>query len=236
MSHLIALLLAASPAVSLEVFVPLCDGSQLACGSRAAGDPAALSTNLYWGALYGAERFLSKAPGFKVVRRTDAPRPDAAHVLREVVLERAAGKGERPVTLTLLAYDGRHIDRALEDFLKAASGASSADVVVWAGHDRLMDVDAPPLGRAKQPKPVVVLACSSEQFFGPVLRRLGAPALALTRSFMAPEAYLLEALAASMAKHGPGEKRALRDALVASYARYQRISQKAAGTVFSRLE
>ncbi|MDY7227849.1 hypothetical protein [Hyalangium rubrum] len=230
-------LLAVSPAqvIEVEVFVPLCDGAQLACGRGGAGDPRSLEANLYWGAAYGAERFLKRAPGFQVRSRRDGP-PDAV-VLRELVLERTAGRGERTVRLSLRAYAGDRIDDALEDFLRAAAGGSSADLVVWAGHDRLMD-RAPPETRAPvgaKPRPVAILACESEQYFGPVLRSLGVEPVLLTRTFMAPEAYLLEALAATVARHGPTDSESLRAALVAAYARYQRITPRAAGTVFSRL-
>ncbi|MDC0714264.1 hypothetical protein POL68_37730 [Stigmatella sp. ncwal1] len=109
--------------------------------------------------------------------------------------------------------------------------------VVWAGYDRLMDrepprVDAP---RGATPRPVVVLACISEQYFGPVLKTMGASPVALTRTLMAPEAYLLEALASTVARHGPTETKAMRTALVEAYARYQRISLSSAGSVFSKM-
>jgi len=230
-------LLAASPgrAVEVEVFVPLCDGAQLACGRAGAGEPRSLEANLYWGAAYGAERYLKRAPGFQVRSRQDGAAD--APVLRELVLERTAGPGERPVRLRLRAYAGDRIDDALEDFLRAAAGGSSADLLVWAGHDRLMDRPAPELKvpTGSTPRPVAVLACESEKYFGPVLRELGVQPVALTRSFMAPEAYLLEALAASVAKHGPTAPGPLRAALVDAYARYQRITPRAAGTVFSKL-
>jgi hypothetical protein len=229
-------LLAASPAsaLELEVFIPLCDGRQLACGRGGAGDPRSLEANLYWGAAYGAERFLSRAPGFQVRGRRDgAP---GSPVLRELVLERTPARGERAVRLTLHAYAGEHIGQALEDFLHAAAGRSQADLVVWAGHDVLMDQEAPTLlvPPGASPRPTAVLACSSEAYFGPVLRALGSTPVVLTRTFMAPEAYLLEALAATVARHGPTDAGALRSALVAAYARYQRITPRAAGTVFSR--
>lgn len=228
-------LLAATPveAVEIEVFVPLCDNSLIACGRSAAGDPRSLEANLYWGAAYGAERFLSRAPGFQVRSRKDVP--DSA-VLRELVLERTPAKGERTVRLMLHAYAGDRIDTALEDFLRAAAGASSADLVVWAGHDRLMD-RAPPETRASTAtaaRPVAVLACMSEQFFGPVLQSIGARPVALTRTLMAPEAYLLEALAAAVARHGPTEAGPIRSALVEAYARYQRLTPRAASSVFSK--
>ncbi|MCP3142773.1 hypothetical protein [Pyxidicoccus xibeiensis] len=221
--------------VEVEVFVPLCDNALIACGREPAGNPRSLETNLYWGAMYGAERFLSRAPGFKVRSRQDGAADSA--VLRELVLERTAAPGERPVRLLLHAYAGDRIDTALEDFLRAAAGASQADLVVWAGHDRLMDRPPPrvesPAGAT--PRPVVVLACMSEQFFGPVLKSLGARPVALTRTLMAPEAYLLEALATTVARHGPTEATELRTALVEAYARYQRISRRSASSVFAKV-
>ncbi|MCP3168227.1 hypothetical protein [Myxococcus qinghaiensis] len=226
-------LLAAPPAVEVEVFVPLCDNALIECGRAPAGAPRALDTNLYWGAMYGAERFLSRAPGFKVVSREAGPEDSA--VLRVLVLERTAAKGERPVRLRLHAYAGDRIDTALEDFLRAAAGASRADLLVWAGHDRLMDRAPPPVESppGASPRPVVVLACMSEQYFGPVLKTLGSSPIALTRTLMAPEAYLLEALATTVARHGPTEATAMRSALVEAYARYQRISHRSASSVFS---
>jgi hypothetical protein len=152
-------------------------------------------------------------------------------------VERAAAKGEKAVRLSLRAYAGDRIDTALEDFLRAAAGESSADLVVWAGHDRLMDREPPEtrVNAGSTARPVAVLACVSETYFGPVLRSLGARPVALTRTFMAPEAYLLEALAGAVARHGVTESVAIRAALVDAYARYQRISPRAAGSVFARV-
>ena len=225
---------APAPAVEIEVFVPLCDNALIACGRAAAGDPRSLKANLYWGAAYGAERFLSRAPGFRVRSRRDGA-PGSA-ILRELVIERTPARGERTVRLSLHAYAGDRIDTALEDFLRAAAGASQADLVVWAGHDRLMD-RLPPETQptpGTTPKPAAVLACMSEQYFGPVLQSLGTRPVVLTRTMMAPEAYLLEALASAVARHGPTEPAAFRTALVDAYARYQRITPRAAGTVFSK--
>jgi hypothetical protein len=225
----LGLTLAAAPDKAVLVVVPLCDGAALACGNGALGDPKSLDGNLYWGAMYGAERFLAKAKGFRVVTRTDAPdakgRPA---LLRETVIAHAN------VTLTLQAWDGTRIDDALTAFLDATR-AGKHDLVVWAGHDRLMDVAAPTMTRVEKAAPVAVLACESAKYFGPVLDDIGAKPLALTRTFMAPEAYLLEALARTIAQHGLDRART-REALIGAYAKYQRISPKAAGTVFTKLE
>ena len=158
-------------------------------------------------------------------------------MLREVVVERNPGRGERAVRLRLRAYAGERIDTALEDFLRAAAGDSTAELVVWAGHNRLMD-RLPPQTRVRPgatPRPVAILACQSEPYFSPLLEALGSQPVVLTRTFMAPEAYLLEALAASIARQGPTAAGPIRTALVEAYARYQRITPQAAASVFSRV-
>lgn len=227
----LALGLSAAPPVSVLVIVPLCDGAQLACGRGALGDPGSPDDNLYWGALYGAERFLRKARAYEV-QPSSAPTPP---VLRELRLHRRGNGDERALAITLRAYDGRAIERALADYLDAVAG-HSADLVVWAGHDVLMDVAAPTRARSERAANAAVLACDSEEHFGPVLDAIGARSVALTRSFMAPEGYLLDALLENVARHGPEERVHLRAALASAYAKYQRITPKAASTVFSRLE
>jgi hypothetical protein len=227
--------LAASP-IRVEIFVPLCDSALIACGRGAAGDPRSLSDNLYWGAAYGAERFLLKSRELKLIRRTDAPVPGHPSVLRELELIRKRGVNEKEVQVVIRAYAGDRIDDALVDFLETAASNTSADLVVWAGHDRLMDVPTPHITKSAHPGAVAVLACSSETFFRPALDALGSRPIALTRSFMAPEAYLLEALIRSVAANGVDDTASMRDALVEAYAHYQHISKRAAATVFSRLD
>lgn len=235
---LFVLVATTAPVTEVTVVVPLCDNALIACGRAAAGDPRALDTNLYWGAMYGAERWLSRAPGFHVVTKTDAPDPATPALLRRVVVERRAAAGERVVRLTLLAFDGARIDDALAYFF-AAARAPTGDLLVWAGHDRLMDVAPPTLPTlpttTTATSRVAVLACESDRYFGPALRALGVTPVAMTRTFMAPEAYLLEALAGSVARHGVDARQPLRTALIAAYAKYQRLSTRAAGSVFTSL-
>lgn len=219
--------------ITVLVFVPLCDGAALACGNAKLGDPISPDENLYWGARFGAESFLRGQAEYAF----DAPvGPLAGPLLRRVTLTRKPAAGEREVRVTMLAWDGRAIDRALTEFL-AAVQTRRADLVVWAGHDRLMDVLPPVLDRGfGRPADAAVLACESERYFGPVLEEMGARSVALTRTFMAPEGYLLEALLDNVARHGGSDRRNLRAALVGAYARYQKISARAAGSVFSTLD
>ncbi|WP_061249827.1 hypothetical protein [Leptospira alstonii] len=222
--------------VQIEVFIPLCDGSQLSCGKGKAGDPRSLDGNLYWGAAFGAESFFKRTSGFQVVNRQEGD--PGSPILRNLWLERIPKKGERKVSILLRAYAGDKIDDALVDFLNATTGKSDADLLVWAGHDRLMDRLPPKIQSLKIPssKSVAVLACESEKYFGPVIRSIGANPIALTRTFMAPEAYLLVALAETSARSGIRDKKAIRSALIDAYAKYQRISTRASGTVFSKLD
>ena len=69
-------------ALALTVFVPLCDNALIDCGRGALGDPRSLQGNLYWGARYGAERYLSRLPGWRVIAKSDGSGP----VLRETSL------------------------------------------------------------------------------------------------------------------------------------------------------
>lgn len=133
----LALALAAAP-IDVLVVVPLCDGAKVACGNGALGDPRSLKGNLYRGARFGAERFLMRSSAITV---TESKR-GAPPVLRELHLVRRPGEGEREVRATLVAFDGERIDDALAYFLDAVR-LRRADLIVWAGHDRLMDVAAP---------------------------------------------------------------------------------------------
>lgn len=180
---------------------------------------------------------LRKGSGFSLVQRRDMATGKTPGLLRETVIARTHPADTRSVTVTLKAYHGAAIDQALAAFLRAAAGESSADLVIWMGHDRLMDVASAPVVRASGTRkvPAIVLACESEQYFGPVLRELDVPMVAMTRTFMAPEAYLLEAVLEAVRGHGVLARAAVREALVSAYAKYQKLSLRAAGSVFAKL-
>ena len=79
--------------------------------------------------------------------------------------------------------------------------------------------------------PSFVLACYSEQYFGERLRKAGAVPLVMTRQLMASEGYVLEAVLSAV---GDGvSKKEVRRRAVAAYAKWQRLSDGAAGWIFS---
>lgn len=241
---------AAGGPVTVYVVVALCDNAQIACGSGGLGSPGNLRSNLYWGALFGAKRILDRPDG--------GWSPVAQTTPVEGVLERAVyrrqvdgarwGRHEAVEQLLVLdAVHGAEIDRAVTRFFHAATHGVEltiddedrrrrlrVDLAGYAGHNRMMDglrlPAVPEEGRA--PIPSFVLACLSDRFFAGPLRDAGSDPLVTTRSYMAPEGYLVEAIARSF-----GDRRStdeIRLAAIAAYARWQRISESIAATVFVR--
>lgn len=239
--------------LTLLVVVALCDSQLIACGGQGAGDPGSLDKNLYWGRAFGVRRYFdetAKKRGWQRVSRA----PGAGPVLEQLVYRRWVAperwQGAAPVEqlVVLRAIHGRHIDAAVRDLYRFAGQGAEAvfedgertrrvtvHVVGYAGHNRLMDgvelaPDTPPSGAS--PLPSFVFACRSAPYFAETLSDLGSQPLVMTRDLMAPEGYIIEALARGLGDHVTvGE---LRDRVVQAYARWQRIPERTARTIFAR--
>jgi hypothetical protein len=84
----------------------------------------------------------------------------------------------------------------------------------------------------RAPVPSFVLACDSEPYFGRSLRAAGSPLLVTTRALMAPEGYLVDAIAQGLGENlGPA---GLRRRAVAAYAKWQKLTLAQAGGVFAK--
>ncbi len=235
----------------VHVTVALCDNKQVDCGSGIAGRPGNLSHNLYWGAIFGARRFLD--------RKQSAFRRISVGPVDDVVLERAvyrrwvAAKQWRiartqPVEqiVVLDAVHGEAIDRAVSGFWSRATaggdiGFADGDVerrvrphiAGYVGHNRLMDGLSLPKVEAglERAVPSFVLACHSESYFSGSLRRAGSRPLVMTRALMAPEGYVLEAVLTAI---GDGvDEKEMRRRAVAAYAKWQRLSPGVASGIFA---
>ncbi len=235
----------------VRVVVALCDNRQIDCGSRAAGAPGNLKTNLYWGAIFGSRRFLErKHSGWERVDVEGAQ----GDVLERVVFRRwAAGarwglaKGKRVEELAVLdAVHGARIDDAVAGFWSTAtSGASvrfrdgtrertvGVHVVGYDGHNRLMDGTRLPAGVTNAPHaiPSFVLACYSESWFTPSLGAAGSRPIVMTRALMAPEGYVLDAVLRGLGDNDT--EHAIRARAVEAYAKWQRMSVNEAGRIFA---
>ena len=250
--HVATDIAAGHPLVTLVV-VPLCSNEQIDCGSPIAGRPGDLEHNLYWGAVFGQRRFFErKNSGWTRVELTGGD---------GVLLERAIYRREVPggpwgkaatveQLVVLEAYHGAQIDRALGRFFRLSGrggrvrfddGGKQRDervhVAGYAGHDRLMDgVAIPSFGEATPGSAAVssfVMACYSEGYFGAPLRRAGSAPLVMTRALMAPEGYVVDAMARALADNAPRAE--LRASVVAAYAKWQRLGTGVVGGMFAKV-
>lgn len=223
---------AAAPNTHISVIVSLVDNASQGIVPVPAkiGNGDDPRSNLYWGALYGVKTFLSKADGWRKLGCEPA--------ISDTILERCQFAWKDKLTVTADAYRGSRIDQAMLDFMQQAAtppDAATREMVVFIGHDGLMDEQNQPIierfpKHAGHDKQAVVLACLSNAYFAGHLRAAGSKPVVTTFSFMAPEAYVLEAVARGFA-NGASETE-LRSSAGAAYAKYQRISAKAGKSVF----
>lgn len=243
--------LAAGRPLVIHVTVPLCDNAALDCGASWAGQPGRLETNLYWGAIFGARRIFERPRS--AWTRVELSKGDA------VLLERAVYRRSVPARfwgldaaapieqlVVLQAVHGAHIDRALRELWTRATAGSELEigegeakrrvrvhVAGYAGHNRLMDgVALPRLDANAERAPVAsfVLACYSDRYFTEPLERAGSTNLVSTSAFMAPEGYLIDAVARGLGDNL--DERALTEQVIRTYAAWQRISVGQARWVF----
>jgi hypothetical protein len=169
-----------------------------------------------------------------------------------VVLERVVFRHKTSrAYLVADAYRGDRIKNAVSDFLGAAAGNGrktlaldkvslglhgGADLVVYVGHNGLMDfrVEPPVADKDAQPREAIVLACKSRPYFQPHLSAVKSRSVLLTTGFMAPEAYTLEAAAAGWLAKETAEK--IRERAAIAYDKYQKCGLKAAKNLFYSAE
>lgn len=244
---LFALLIAAQAAAqerarTIHVFVALCDNKHQGIVPVPAkfGNGEDPANNLYWGAMYGVKTYLKNSRDWTLVTTQKLP--------GEQVLERVVFKHKiAEAYLVADAYRGDKIKNAIEDFLNAAAGNNAqmlkfdkqslaihgaADLVVYVGHNGLMDFEAaqPTPGKDAKPRDAIVLACKSKSYFQPRLLQLKSRAVLLTTGFMAPEAYTLEAALTGWLEEEPAEK--IKDRAARAYDKYQKCGLKAATRLF----
>lgn len=233
----------------VHVLVPLCDNAQIVCGSKAAGDPLDLARNLYWGAVFGQKRFFGrKASAFAQV---SVEKGTGAHLERSVFRRSVGGapwgRTENVELLVVLdAFRGDRIDGVVDTFFdEAARGKSlsfddggkrrtvAVSVVGYAGHNRMMDGKKPPTLDERaglEPIPSFVMACYSRSYFAEGLTRRGSDMLLMTKQLMAPEGYVIEAIVGAISENV--DKPAIKRRAIAAYAKWQKIEERAASTIF----
>lgn len=229
----------------VHVFVALADNEHqgIVPVPAALGNGDDPSRNLYWGAAFGVRTFFARSKDWKQI--------DFTLHRKGAVVETAIFRHNDSETYVVAdAYRGSEIKQALADFFSAAAGTDApvqlgspnggptyvnkkADLVVYVGHDGLMDfpVERTFPGNHDTKRQVIVLACASKQYFAAPLKPAGAIPLLWTTNLMAPEAYTLKAALDGWIAGETDEQ--IRQRAAAAYARYQRISQSAALKLFA---
>ena len=227
----------------IHVFVALADNVNqgIVPVSATLGNGDNATTNLYWGAAFGIKTFFSRNRDWELVA---AKRDSSAGVLERCVFKHRRGS----FFLVADAYRGKEISQTTVDFLEAAAGkpgeqlkvgdvqfhtGGSADVLVYIGHNGLMDfkLSSHPQRRDDRERRAIILACASKPYFSSALQDSGATPLLWTTNLMAPEAYVLSAAIDGWMKKESDEQVRLRAA--EAYHKYQKCGVKAARGLFA---
>ncbi|MEM6732006.1 MAG: hypothetical protein AAF658_10650, partial [Myxococcota bacterium] len=132
--------------------------------------------NLYWGALYGFDTHFART-GWK---RIQTAKPANPSVLAHSAFHKALNG--RTVIVVGEAWDGRHSRAFLERYFLLLSGdaeretvmaptgevevGAAAQLVVYIGHNVLMDIEPPPLAHLERRTiNTAILACQSDSYF-----------------------------------------------------------------------
>jgi hypothetical protein len=216
---------------TIGVFVALADNTTqgIVPVPKAIGDGDDPEKNLYWGTADGLKGCFDRSEDWKLVEKEDAPSGD-------VLRTRTYRHRKEAIVLRAHAYRGSAIKKCVQDF-EAAVGLGSYELVVFIGHDGLMDFDLPvPSKDPKQAKApdCAVLCCRSEAYFKERVKAAGGRPILLTTQLMYPGAFILRAIAVPWAAGAAAGK--IREAAGAAYAENQKIPRKAALGVFADLK
>lgn len=222
------------PARSIGVFVALADNQNqgIVPVPAAIGNGEDPEHNLYWGTAEGFKGVFDHSKDWKLTAKQEAPEKPGASVLRARTYRNEA----RNALLQAQAYKGAAIRQCLLDF-EAAIQSGRYDLVVYIGHNGLMDFNLPkptaPGPQARRPD-VIVLCCKSAPYFQERIEAAGGRPVLLTTQFMYPGAFILQAAAEGWLK---GESRtAIRNRAGTAYANNQKLSKKAGTGVFAALQ
>lgn len=227
-----------NPGKVVHVLVALCDNENqgIVPVPAAIGNGEDPARNLYWGAAFGVKTYFSRSANWTKIGEFKNP--------KENVLERLVFKHKREnVYLVADAYRGSKMRETIDDFFAAVAGArretvsaggvnlqilGTANLVAFVGHNGLMDfeLEDQPAKKDEDARDAVILACASRNYFSAPLKKTSAAPLLWTSNLMAPEAYILHDALEGWTRGESGEQ--VRDRAAAAYAKYQKISVKAA--------
>jgi hypothetical protein len=213
------------------VFVALADNASqgIVPVPAAIGNGDDPEQNLYWGTAEGLRGVFDKSKGWRLTGRNDNPaEPD-------ILRTRTYRHGNTGGVLSARAYRGTAIKRCIQDF-EAAIQRRSFDMVVFIGHNGLMDFSLPvparPAGQTNAPD-CVVLCCKSESYFRSRIESAGGRPILLTTQLMYPGAFILHAAVEGWLNGAT--LAGIRERAGEAYAANQKLSKKAGLGVFAKI-
>ena len=201
--------------------------------------------NLYWGAMYGVKTYFKNSKDWILIKEI---KDIDTKILRRVIFKHK----NSDTWMVADAYLGKKIRTATKDFLNYSAGdkpqtidveynnkktslniGGSANLISYIGHNGLMDfsISQEYKSQNKNKRDVIILACYSKKYFTDFIRQTGANPILWTNGKLAPEAYILKAALNSWAGEESSAK--VKENAAAAYAKYQKISNKAASNLFS---
>lgn len=220
----------AEPA-TIHVFVALVDNQH----QRIAPVPAKIGNgddpahNLYWGCTDALPPVFKKSGVWKLESTAPGSKPE---IIERKIYTHSSGKWR----VVADAYRGSAIRDCTVDFFTALGSerpVAELPLVVYIGHDGLMEFDLPEAASAKRGpgRETIILCCESYDYFGKHLAAVNAKPLLLTQQFMYPGGFLLLAALEGWTQKETPEQ--IRQRAAVAYARNQKISVKAAAGVFT---
>lgn len=232
--------------LNVHVLVPLCDNENqgIVPTTKSLGDGFSLRTNLYWATSHGMKRYFKELKDWKLLQ-------SSVFDLDTVVLERVTFKkifsNGANVILTMDAYRGDKIEDCLKDFFSSLAGElkdtlilekdtvllhSNADLMVYNGHNGLMDVWVDTTVNVDgDERDAVVIACSSMYDFNARLNYLKAYPLVMTTNLLYPGAFVVEEVVNNWALQKSNEL--IRQSAGDAYHKVKRCGINGARNLFS---
>jgi hypothetical protein len=239
----------------VQVFVPLCsDDKGGPCGKHpGAGEPRNLEDNLYWGAVFGARRYLARGDtGWKLAGTLAGEGSELERVTfkRSVSGSPWGAPGTIDVLVVLHAIDGDSGKQALEQFLDVAGRGGTVKLDDGSGprEERVHAVGFmgrnPLLKNGRVPErlelpalaggsgiPAFTTMAHARETVAAHLHRSGSKELLLPRGPVASEGYLLDAVVQGLARNEASWS--IRKRAVKSYSRWHKVPTRLSEAYFS---
>lgn len=228
----------------VHMLVPLCDNENqgIVPVNANLGNGMNLNTNLYWGAAYGVRSYFKKRPDWKLLKSISNPN---LNVLERIVFQKEFSNGAKVIFIAD-AYRGDRMKECLLDYFNFLAGkkndcvkdqainvcgGSDADLIIFNGHNGLMDVSVDaPIFSGRKNKEAAAIGCYSFSYFKNHFTRTNSYPTLTTTHLMAPEAYVAEALINNWALLS--NESTIRSEVAKAYHTFQKCGMKGAMNLF----